>query len=95
MHICPISREQLLVFLNKGSKVAEIGVANGEFSRHILDQTSPNELHLIDPWEHQETDDYQADINNVSANEQNSRFQGIQEKFQAELDKGIVHIHRD
>lgn len=37
-------------YLPKSGIGAELGVLNGTFSRVLLDFTSPNELHLIDPW---------------------------------------------
>ena len=43
-------RAKLLATLPKHAVCAEIGVWRGEFSREILERTSPKELHLIDPW---------------------------------------------
>jgi hypothetical protein len=37
----------------KNAVCAEIGVWKGDFSKLILDVTSPKKLHLIDPWEFQ------------------------------------------
>jgi hypothetical protein len=45
----PRRRHFLLDFPN-GSVCAEIGVFQGEFTRHILEVTEPRELHLIDGW---------------------------------------------
>lgn len=42
------NRLQMLHFLPKGVKVAEVGTREGHFSRHILDICQPSELHLID-----------------------------------------------
>ena len=57
MYVLQISRVDLLQFLPKGGVVAEIGVAEGGFSKKILNATSPQTLHLIDPWEFQDRDD--------------------------------------
>ena len=54
-------REDLLRFLPKNAVVAEIGVAHGDFSAQILEQSSPERLYLIDPWVHQDDGDYQVD----------------------------------
>lgn len=43
-----VDRGQMLNFFPKNSVVAEIGVANGDFSREIIRKTSPSRLHLID-----------------------------------------------
>lgn len=49
-----IDREALLADLPKGSVVAEIGVAEGDFSEQILSIALPAKLHLIDSWSHDE-----------------------------------------
>jgi hypothetical protein len=85
----------LLQFLPHGGEVAEIGVANGDFSQDILTQTAPARLHLIDPWEHQDRADYTPDLNNVSEREQNERFESVLARFRAQIDGGIVNVHRD
>lgn len=46
-------RINLLSKLKKEAIGAEIGVWKGEFSRVILEQTKPQKLYLIDPWEFQ------------------------------------------
>jgi len=95
MMLCPISRSQLLQFLPKGGEVAEIGVANGDFSRSILDAAAPRRLHLIDPWEHQDRADYARDVNNVSASEQEIRFNAVSARFRNEIERDAIRIHRD
>lgn len=45
------SREKMLDEMPQGAVVAEIGVAEGEFSRKIVDSCQPSELVLIDVWE--------------------------------------------
>ncbi|MBF0310502.1 MAG: class I SAM-dependent methyltransferase [Magnetococcales bacterium] len=94
MIFCPITRAQLLAFLPKNATVAEIGVAEGHFSQTILQIAQPARLHLIDPWIHQETESYAKDINNVSDGEQESRFQAVCRRFQAETASGQVVIQR-
>src|ERR1700679_3478846 len=44
-------RQALLARLPKQAICAEIGVWKGAFSRQILEEARPLELHLIDPWE--------------------------------------------
>ena len=95
MLLCQISRSQLLQFLPKGGEVAEIGVAEGDFSREILDATLPRRLHLIDPWEHQDRADYSKDLNNVSEATQEARFDAVQARFRNEIGNKSVCVYRD
>lgn len=44
------TRRELLHLIPKGSKIAEIGVFAGEFSREILEVCEPSELTLVDLW---------------------------------------------
>lgn len=94
MYFLPINRNLILKYMPNGGKVAEVGVATGEFSKRILDATQPEELHLIDPWQFQDRPDYLADINNVEHQEQEQRFQSVQSTFSMEIMKGTVKIHR-
>lgn len=89
-----MSRAALLTHLPPGGEAVEIGVAEGEFSRAILDAAKPRRLHLIDPWEHQAQADYEDDPNNASADEQERRFQAVSQAFAAETAAGRVVIHR-
>jgi predicted O-methyltransferase YrrM len=43
-------RERLLELMPKGATVAEVGVADGTFSKMILEKTRPSRLILIDAW---------------------------------------------
>ena len=42
------TRDDLFKSFDKGLKIAEIGVFKGEFSRVILENSSPSELYLVD-----------------------------------------------
>lgn len=44
-------RFHLLDRLPKGARVAEVGVAFGEFTKEILSRCAPEQLFLIDSWE--------------------------------------------
>lgn len=46
-------RRALLQSLPTNAVCGEIGVWKGDFSRRILAETRPKELHLIDPWKFQ------------------------------------------
>jgi len=94
MYLSFSSRETLLNYLPKGARVAEIGVAEGEFSDHILKSAQPASLHLIDPWAFQNQADYLADHNNVDQGSQDSRYEMILKKFESEIARGQVVVHR-
>lgn len=53
-----IQRAKLLKRMPKQSVCAEIGVWKGGFSSSILRVVQPTCLHLIDPWKHQEGEQY-------------------------------------
>src|SRR5215218_8758377 len=44
------NREAWLTTIPEGSTIAEIGVANGDFSEAILRLSKPNRLYLVDAW---------------------------------------------
>ncbi|HEY3919431.1 MAG TPA: class I SAM-dependent methyltransferase [Stellaceae bacterium] len=94
MLLCAIKRTHLLHLLPKGGEGAEIGVAKGEFSRPLLDTLEPSRLHLIDPWSHQDRDDYAHDANNADADEQERRYRDVCGQFAAEIETGRVVVHR-
>ncbi len=54
MYLFGADRHELIKYLPRNAVVAEIGVATGDFSERILTVCQPKELHLIDPWQHQE-----------------------------------------
>jgi hypothetical protein len=95
MFLSNLSRIDLLSLLPKGGEVAEIGVAEGDFSRHIFTIAAPSRLHLIDPWEHQSRIDYQNDsYGNPPTDEQEVRFQKVLNSFILETKNGRIVIHR-
>ncbi|MEO5335779.1 MAG: class I SAM-dependent methyltransferase [Magnetospirillum sp. WYHS-4] len=90
----PASREDLMFLMPKGGQVAEIGVARGDFSRRILDAAEPGRLHLIDPWTHQDREDYRNDPSNWSEEEGDALHRSIQVRFAKEVGAGQVAVHR-
>ena len=75
-----LDRSEMLSKLKKGGKVAEIGVARGEFSELILKITEPDSLHLIDIWNSKR---YGAGL-----------FRRVGARFKEQIDNGCVRIHR-
>lgn len=95
MFLMPAHRNHLLKHLPQNGKVVEIGVCKGDFSQLILTENTPQELHLIDPWEFQGRDDYKTDVNNVEDNEQEQRYLQVKDLFMPFTRTGKVIIHRD
>jgi len=93
MYLFLITRGDLISFLPKGGTVAEIGVAEGAFSRAIIEKSAPKCLHLIDPWK--EFDDaYADDVNNKKQAEMDERAAAVRQLFDAQITQGQVKIHR-
>jgi len=92
--LCPVTRDDLIRLLPQGGEIAEIGVANGEFSDTILTHARPRKLHLIDPWRHQARDDYRNDGNNAEDDEQERRYRGVASRFAQQIRGGQVELHR-
>lgn len=75
-----LNRSEMLSKLKKRGKVAEIGVARGDFSELILKITEPDSLHLIDVWNSRRYD--------------TSLFKEVTAKFKGEIGKGHIQIHK-
>ena len=75
-----LDRSEMLSKLKKGGKVAEIGVAQGEFSELILKITEPDLLHLVDVWN---SKTYHAGL-----------FRKVADKFKNLIDEGRIQILR-
>jgi hypothetical protein len=93
-----VNRQFLLDILPENAKGAEIGVHLGDFSRQILDSTSPNELHLIDPWEHQTASRYKAALYGGVAKggqtELDERYSRVLSRYKREIRAEQVIVHR-
>ena len=91
-------RRFLLDLLPKHSVGAEIGVHLGDFSQQILDITAPEELHLIDPWEHQTLDIFREAWYGGKAEggqkEMDERYSHVCKRFDQEIRVGQVKVHR-
>ncbi|NDC63997.1 MAG: class I SAM-dependent methyltransferase [Planctomycetia bacterium] len=73
------NRGALLEALPKGGIVAELGVAEGDFSEQILRRVKPARLHLVDAWD---SDRYLPG------------YDRVRERFAAEIASGQVAVHR-
>ncbi len=94
MYVLGTGRDLLLDCMPKASVVAEIGVAEGDFSQEILNRVLPKKLHLVDPWLHQDAADYAEDPNNVEQASADARSEAVRHKFSGLIDGDFVEIHR-
>lgn len=67
--------------LPKNAIVAEVGVQQGSFAIHILRQTQPKHLYLIDCWQYQDPAIFNDPEANVLNDEQEKYYQETKEKF--------------
>lgn len=89
-----LPREVVVSCLPRGGVVVEIGVDEGDFSRAILDCAQPSQLHLIDPWVHQDRAEYKLDPANADDATQAGRYESVLARFAPEIAAGRVHVHR-
>ncbi len=94
------AREHLLARVPKNSVCAEIGVDEGQFSRQILDSTTPKRLHLIDPYKHHEhADEYERSryggLGSGGQTIMDERHEKVRERFAREIRSGQVQMHRN
>lgn len=95
--IYPNARETILANIPKGSVGAEVGVWKGDFSALMLRNVSPSQLHLIDPWACATDQDHANawyGANRVTQDKMDETHQKVCERFRAEIEAGIVQIHR-
>jgi len=91
-------RAFLLRLLPVGSVGAEIGVYRGRFTEQILRVVRPRELHLVDPWRHEEGEAYRGALFGGLSQGGQAGMDGCLErvrvKFAREISAGRVVIHR-
>ena len=91
-------RAFLLKMLPTGSVGAEIGVHKGEFSEQILRSVKPRELHLIDPWKYESSEEYNDALYGGKAQggqaEMDKRYEQVLARFRRHLRSGRVFVHR-
>jgi Methyltransferase domain len=75
-----LNRSALLSKLKHNAVAAEIGVNKGEFSKEIMDKTSPVALHLVDVWD---TQRYHSGL-----------YELVTRKFAKAISEDRVVIHR-
>lgn len=91
VYLIRATREQLLSHLPTGEAVAEVGVANGAFSKVIAATCAPRRLILVDAWAKIDDPAYMADPNNRSLAEGERNYEHVRSLF---ADNAAVDIHR-
>jgi len=74
-----INREEMISLFPKNGICAELGVGKGDFSKNILEMSSPQKLHLIDLWGTQRYNDEMRIY--------------VENYFKDEISKGVVEIN--
>jgi SAM-dependent methyltransferase len=84
--------------LPNGSVGAEIGVYMGDFAGRVVRKVQPRELHLIDPWKHEDSGRYASALQGGKAQggqaEMDARYEAVCEIFETEIRSGQVRVHR-
>jgi predicted O-methyltransferase YrrM len=92
MHLAHLTRAILLRALRPTTACAEIGVARGDFAATILSELEPARLYLIDPWWHEDAEDYEHDPANVAQPEMDEAHRFVRERFSG--DPRVVVVRR-
>lgn len=91
-------RDVLLKQMPSGSVCAEIGVFKGDFSVKIIKMTSPQRLHLIDPYKYQTDTTYKGSWYGGNKGVDQAYMDGIHQsvltRFQTEIAAGTVRVER-
>jgi hypothetical protein len=82
-------RYEIPALMPKNARVAEVGVLGGDFSQHILQQTNPEQLYLLDTfcsgdWPSHEPKRFQSE----------NHFDFIKNRFKTEIEKNQVHLRK-
>jgi len=73
------TRYDFLQTMPKGAIVAEVGVANGDFSAKILEIAKPSKFFLVDAW---------------AVERYSSGYDRVTSRFAGEIASGAISIHR-
>jgi len=93
-----LARRWLLARMPKNGVCAEIGVYEGKFSERIVNYTQPKQLHLIDPWHFEESEDYKKSFyggeTGGGQRKMDERFEHVKAMFGPQIADGSVVVHR-
>ena len=88
----PDKRNFIFKLIKKNSVCCEIGVWKGEFSQLIIKKNNPTKLYLIDPWKDFGDDYFDKKHVKYRQENQNLRFNLVNQKFKNNILKNQVEI---
>jgi len=90
------NRQELARWLPRQGMVVEIGVERGDFSEDIIRFSSPEKLHLVDPWTYQDASMYPENVNPIrnSQEKQDLNYEFVLRRFAPLIERERVVIHR-
>lgn len=83
----------LVYFLPTDSRIVEIGVLHGDFSKDLLGILNPKTLYLIDPYE-VSCEMYSGGINMPTAYSTEEDYLGVIQRFEKDIERGRVVVER-
>ena len=87
-----LNRDSILKLVQPGGIGAEIGVNRGAYSMKIWANSAPRQLHLIDPWPVDSSDEY---IKTYGVrDDMQAHHDLVQRQFAGQIARGDVVIHR-
>lgn len=88
-----VNRRRVLRSMPREGVCAEIGVWKGDGASSILHNASPRKLFLVDPWAHQ-PERARSRYGRADADAMDEIYQGVLERFDAEIRQGRVEVLR-
>lgn len=93
-----MGRRFLMDIIPRNGIGAEIGVHRGGFAAELIKNVQPRKFHLIDPWQHEPSDEYKNSWYGGAAKgkqeEMDARYKCVQQRFSQEIASGQVEINR-
>ncbi len=92
-------RDRLLSLLPKGGVCAEVGTWRGDFAAAILSSRHPEQLHLIDAWEHRTEATYARAIYGGRLSRDGQKrldaiYERVIDRFRPEIEREQVVVRR-
>ncbi len=84
------NRHSLMASLPKGGDGVEVGVAEGIFSKRLLELCEPVKLYLVDPWQWQGSEELRDDASNVPQEAQDARYTEVEKVLGEDIRVRII-----
>jgi hypothetical protein len=93
-----LERRRLLSRLPRDAECAEIGTWRGDFAQAILRSRRPRILHLIDPWQYRDEDEYKGAMfggrTQEGQRDMDAIYQSVLDRFHPRIERGQVDVRR-